>query len=134
MKIKEIDHKLTWTIRHEVMWPDKPLDYIKLEDDSSGIHFGLYIENELVSVISAFTSSGETQFRKFATKMNHQGKGYGSALLEHLINYLVKNNTECVWCNARLEKTEFYKRFSLEETAHFFEKSKKKYVIMKRKL
>ncbi len=43
MIIKEIDHKDTWYLRQEVMWPDQALDFVKLKDDDKGIHFALFI-------------------------------------------------------------------------------------------
>ena len=134
MDIRKIDYKLTYPIRHQVMWPEKSLEYIKLECDEEGIHFGLYVKEELVSVISVFINSNEAQFRKFATLQKHQGNGLGSILLEYTIDYLKKNNVKKVWCNARVEKTEFYKRFGLIETNETFEKGNKKYVIMDKKL
>lgn len=65
-------------LRHEVMWPDEDFDYIKLKDDDAGIHFGLFKENMLISVVSLFVDKDEAQFRKFATLKSEQGKGYGS--------------------------------------------------------
>ncbi|MFB9760278.1 GNAT family N-acetyltransferase [Ectobacillus funiculus] len=83
--ITKVDKKKAWELRHKVMWPDKGLDYIKLEDDNVGIHFGLFKENTLISVISLFISNEEGQFRKFATLQQEQGKGYGSMLLDYVI-------------------------------------------------
>lgn len=30
--IRKVDQEQVWGIRHEVMWSDKPFEYIKLED------------------------------------------------------------------------------------------------------
>lgn len=38
--IKTIDYHDTWPIRHRVMWPDKPEDYVRLDDDPKGTHPG----------------------------------------------------------------------------------------------
>lgn len=50
--IKQIPKELTWKIRHFVLWPDKDIDYVILENDSDGKHYGLFIGDKLVSVIS----------------------------------------------------------------------------------
>ncbi len=68
--IKEITTQEVLPIRHEVMWPDQPLDFVKLENDDTAIHLGLYVHNQLVSVISLFITDNEAQFRKFATLKN----------------------------------------------------------------
>lgn len=65
--VREVDKEEVWALRHKVMWPDKPFDYIKLKEDESGIHYGLFIEEEMTSVISLFINNDEAQFRKFAT-------------------------------------------------------------------
>ena len=52
--IKSISYSDTWLIRHQVMWPDKPLKFVELENDSSGIHFGYYVNQSLVAVVSLF--------------------------------------------------------------------------------
>ena len=65
MIIKEVFYKDIWHIRRVVMYPERDLEYIKLPEDEEGIHLGLYLENELVSVISLFINGYELQFRKF---------------------------------------------------------------------
>lgn len=128
--IKTIDYHDTWPIRHRVMWPDKPEDYVRLDDDPKGTHLGLFAGGELVSVISVFVDNREAQFRKFATLKHQQGKGYGSKLLEHLINRMQAAGVKRLWCNARVEKCELYQGFGLQKTASRFSKGGKDYLIM----
>lgn len=132
--IKKIDYTDTYSIRHQVMWPKEPLSYIMLEDDLVGDHFGYFVEDEMVSVISLFSIDSKVQFRKFATLFEHQGKGYGSALLKHVLCEYEGTDTKLIWCNARLEKTHYYERFGLEKTDETFERKNKKYVIMAKRI
>ncbi len=67
IEIKRISPEETYDLRHRVMWPDHPWDFIKLQEDNNGKHFGLFVSNKLTSVISLFISNEEAQFRKFAT-------------------------------------------------------------------
>ncbi|GAB3661678.1 GNAT family N-acetyltransferase [Echinicola sediminis] len=129
-KIGIISPEDTWDLRHRVMWPERELDYVKLEEDKDGIHFGLEVEGDLRSIISVFVKDGKAQFRKFATDHSHQGKGYGSLLLEHVLKYLEQQGLDKIWCNARVEKTAFYEKFGLVKTDHRFEKGGLDYVIM----
>jgi GNAT superfamily N-acetyltransferase len=132
--ITKIDKEKAWELRHKVMWPDKAFDYIKLEDDHLGIHFGLFRENILISVISLFINNEEGQFRKFATLQQEQGKGYGSILLHFVINEAKNRGVNRIWCNARNNKMNFYKKFGLQETNYSFIKGGKTYVIMEKDL
>lgn len=98
------------------MWPDHPIEFVQLPEDPTGIHFGLYVSHELISVISLFINQSGAQFRKFATKNSEQGKGYGSILLQHLLAYCSTQSIQRIWCNARIDKTDYYKKFGFTET------------------
>lgn len=116
IEIREINPEDTLDLRHRVMWPDHPMDFIKLPEDPDGIHFGLFKNDQLISIVSLFIKGNEAQFRKFATEKNEQSKGYGSQLLFFLMEYASKKNIKRIWCNARKNKTDFYKKFGLERT------------------
>lgn len=133
-KILEIPVNEVLEIRHTVMWPTKPIDYVRLPHDNEGRHYGLYINDELVSVISLFIENSEAQFRKFATLLSYQGKGYGSILLNEIMAISQQHKLSKVWCNARVEKSTFYEKFGMKATDQTFEKGGIQYVIMEKKL
>ncbi len=116
------------------MWPDKALDYAKLPEDDEGVHFGLYVDGILVTVVSIFIKGQEAQFRKFATLESHQGKGYGSELLQYTFRWLSEQGVTNVWCNARVTKTGFYEKFGLVRRDKTFQKGGKDYVLMDKTL
>ncbi|MDP4097982.1 GNAT family N-acetyltransferase [Paenibacillus sp. P96] len=130
MDIRCIDKESAWRIRHEVMWPDRELEYVQLKDDDRGRHYGLFAGERLVSVVSLFMDQDEAQFRKFATLEEEQGKGYGSRLLRYVMEEAQQAGVKRIWCNARWEKTFFYRKFGLLETDRAFVKGGKEYVIM----
>lgn len=135
MEIKIIAAEETWPLRHEIMWPEMPFDFIKLPEDSNGNHLGLFIDKVLVSIVSLFqTGSGIAQFRKFATVTNQQGKGYGSKLLLRLFEFAQEKGFHTLWCNARVDKTDFYKKFGMFETQDTYVKENIKFVILKKVL
>ncbi|WP_268123538.1 GNAT family N-acetyltransferase [Roseivirga pacifica] len=133
-RIKPIPHEETWQIRHNVMWPDKPFDYVKLPNDELGKHYGLFVGDKMVAIISLFIEGRSAQFRKFATIISEQGKGYGAKLLAHIMQEATHLNIDVVWCNARVDKTEFYKKFGLQPTDQTFRKGGIDYVIMEKRL
>ncbi|MEL6357689.1 MAG: GNAT family N-acetyltransferase, partial [Bacteroidota bacterium] len=86
MDIRSIKAEDTWPLRQSIMWPEHPIEFVKLERDTTdGIHLGLFIEEQLVSIISLYINGYDMQFRKFATVVEQQGKGYGSLLLRYVI-------------------------------------------------
>ncbi|SIR17625.1 GNAT family N-acetyltransferase [Maribacter ulvicola] len=131
-KIIEITADATLLIRHQVMWPNKPIDYVKLPKDDEGKHYGLFLDGKLISVISLFVNSGEAQFRKFATLKIFQGKGYGSLLLKEIMLIAKKKSITRIWCNARLNKSDFYTKFGMKETHKTYVKGGIDFIIMER--
>lgn len=132
--ISTIHKEDAWELRHRVMWPDKHFDFIKLRNDDLGIHYGLFKDNILISVVSLFVSKDEAQFRKFATLPEEQGKGYGSALLHFVLEEASNLGIKKIWCNARINKSDYYQKFGMQETGENFKKENKVYVIMEREI
>ncbi|MFT5422180.1 MAG: hypothetical protein ACI9D5_002948 [Candidatus Endobugula sp.] len=54
MDIRNINWKDIIKIRHQVLWPDKEINFCNVTDDEFAIHFGVYVKNVLVSVASLF--------------------------------------------------------------------------------
>lgn len=134
MIIKEIQASDTWKIRHEVMWPDQPFEFVQLDEDNSGFHFGVFTDDKLVSIVSCFIEGNEMQFRKLATLEEFQGKGIASHLLKHILQFAKDKNLQKVWCNARTNKKSFYEKFGLYDTYETFIKAGQEFTIMEIKL
>lgn len=131
--IEEIRAEETLSIRHKVMWPHRSIDYVRLPNDTQGKHFGLFIEAKMVSVISLFIENNKAQFRKFATLHQYQGKGFGTILLKEIMRMVIYYNLNSVWCNARIDKSNYYAKFGMSLTDTKFFKGGIEYVVMERK-
>ncbi|WP_209443690.1 GNAT family N-acetyltransferase [Paenibacillus camerounensis] len=132
MDIRLISKEQAWQLRHEVMWPERELDYVKLDDDDAGEHYGLLEQERLISAVSLFIEGHEAQFRKFATLDSEQGRGYGSRLLQHVLEEAEARGVRRIFCNARSNKAPFYEKFGLAATGQSFTKGGKDYIIMER--
>jgi predicted GNAT family N-acyltransferase len=132
LNIMEISAQETYDLRHRVMWPNKPKKYVELENDEKGIHFGLSKDSRLISVVSLFITKDSAQFRKLATEKSEQGNGYGTLLLNYLITVTANRKIKRLWCNARADKTSFYKRFGMLPTSKTFTKGGIDFVIMEK--
>ncbi|RXK48768.1 GNAT family N-acetyltransferase [Aquirufa rosea] len=134
MQIQEIPIEQVWVIRQEVMWPDKDLDFVKVTGDESAIHLGVLDAGEIKSVISLFKENQSIQFRKFATLVSEQGKGYGTVLLKHVLEHYAGLGTDKIWCHARLQKAPFYEKFGMKKVGDTFVKNGLEYVNMEKRI
>ena len=134
IQIEQVPAYVVWPVRHEVMYPDKDFETVKLKEDDNGIHLALFDGNELISVVSLFKAGDALQFRKFATRQPYQGQGYGSALLNYVIEFAKNESVLMLWCNARVDALPFYKRFGFEETGTTFCKGEIDYNILELKI
>jgi len=130
MEIKAIEALQTWQIRHEVMWPDQPFEFVQLEEDNLGLHFGVFDHEKLVSIVSCFIVDDEMQFRKLATLEEFQGKGIASQLLNYILELAKEKNLNKMWCNARTNKKTFYEKFGMKDTHKTFVKANQEFTIM----
>ncbi len=112
--IKPITAKQTWPIRQAVMYPKFTIEQVKLGDDASGRHFGLFVADELTVVVSLFVKDEALQFRKLATLTAQQGKGYGKQMMQFILDLASAESLKIVWCNARLSAAPFYRAFGFE--------------------
>jgi ribosomal protein S18 acetylase RimI-like enzyme len=113
------------------MWPDKPLDFVILPNDIKGLHYGLFADGQLVSVISMFVDGGHAQFRKFATDNAYQGKGFGTQLLTFLIEEAKNSGIKTLSCDARVTAINFYEKFGMKVASEVFQKSGREYVKLR---
>lgn len=130
LKITAIEPSQTWKIRHEVMWPNLPYEFVQLEEDNLGFHFGAFLDEKLVSIVSCFFKDDEMQFRKLATLEEFQGKGIASQLLKHIFSLAKEKNATKIWCNARTNKKSFYEKFGMSDTHKIFTKEGQEFTIM----
>lgn len=131
--IDEVTYDKILAIRQEVMYPDKDLEFVKVENDGQGLHLGFYEEGEPVSIVSLFLKDRELQFRKLATLTSMQGQGYGTKLMKWILDYARDMKFERVWANARVDALDFYRQLGFEETDNRFSKNGYDYVVIEKK-
>ncbi|KAJ7258794.1 acyl-CoA N-acyltransferase [Mycena haematopus] len=147
-----IDADQTVALRHSVLWPNEPMAHVVLPEDSSGWHYGAFIDANPapVAVISLFieacpidkalhhrgdsdgTRKRAVRFRKFACDPDYQGQGIGTKLLLHAISMAGSElQGSLLWCDAREETRGWYERRGLEPFGETFFKGPMKYIRMK---
>ena len=121
MEIKKISSLETYPVRHEVLRKGKPIEtcQFKGDDDENTTHFGLYVEDKLVGIISIFKENNilfpelnQFQIRGMAVLEAFQGKGFGAKLVKEAENHCISLNTDLIWFNARENAVPFYKKLN----------------------
>ena len=117
MKIKEITAEQTYELRKIELRKNMSLSSQFSGDlDEDTFHLGLFINNEIVSIVSFMRSDykefteKQFQLRGMATKENYQGKGFGKMLITKSEELLKEKEVIIVWCNARIVALDFYKK------------------------
>lgn len=134
IEIKSVTVDQILTIRHKVLWPDKSPDFVKVPEDDLAMHFGLFCDNQLVSVISLFPDADRIRFRKFATLHAYQNKGLGSRLLEFVMAKAREQGYCVIWCDARSTAITFYEKFGFEKYSEPFFKEDVEYFKIRKSL
>ena len=126
MIIQSITPEQTYPLRHAVLWPDKPYEYVRVENDHEGYHYGAFLDEQLVAVISLFVypDNGQTvaRFRKFAAHPDYQRQGIGTQLMQHVLAESRRMGATRLWCDARLDAADFYRRFGMQPVSDVFYK------------
>ncbi|WP_295653581.1 GNAT family N-acetyltransferase [uncultured Mucilaginibacter sp.] len=134
MHIEQITPQLTWQLRRNVLYPNSMLWEMEMDEDNHGYHFGAFIDNQLIGVVSLFQQQDVWQFRKFAIDPAHQGKGIGRLLLQYISQFVQNEGGSRLWCNARLSAIEFYLKSGFIETGEYFSKNGFDYQILETSL
>lgn len=122
MNIRKISAEDTLQLRRDVLYPNESLEAVKVDHDEDGLHFGVFDQGQLVTVVSLFLDRDSAQFRKLATAPAAQGKGFGKAILAHLADICKKEKIKLLWCNARDTAVTFYDGLGYTKKGDYFVK------------
>ncbi len=128
--IKKIPSAETFLGRHPVLRAGKPIESCRFEGDDSETthHFGLYLDQELVGIISLFKTSNpvfaepnQYQIRGMAVLQDQQKKDFGKALILHSEAFCKLQNVDFIWFNARVEAIGFYEKMGYQKKGLTFD-------------
>lgn len=131
MEIREIESQATLAIRLAILRPNSSLEDCVFpgDDDSSTKHFGAFIDNSLLGVVSIYRREHSGfhgigfQVRAMATLPQARGKGVGYELLKKAEVYAFENSANYVWANARVSAIKFYENseYNIDENEFYIE-------------
>jgi len=117
--IKIISSKETYSVRHSVLRIGKPIESCVFNGDDleTTIHLGIFAKENLIGICSFFKNTNpnipekqQFQLRGMAILKPYQGKGLGKIILKHGETLLKDKNAKIIWCNARENAVNFYKK------------------------
>lgn len=121
--IKQIVSKDTFAVRLPVLRPGKPVESCIFDGDDlqTTTHFGIFEDETLAGVISIFkadtdllTQTSQFQIRGMAVLDSHQKRGLGDRLVKAAEGYIVSQNGNAIWFNAREIAVGFYRKMGYE--------------------
>ncbi|MEC4003113.1 GNAT family N-acetyltransferase [Flavobacterium sp. SUN052] len=128
-KIQNISSETTVIVRNPVLREGKPIESCRFDGDDleTTSHFGLFINEKLIGVVSVFKSrnlnfKAENQFqiRGMAVLKEHQKKGYGELLVKHCERYAIEEKSDLIWFNARETAVLFYEKLGYNKVGNPF--------------
>lgn len=128
--VKQILASETVNIRHQVLRVGKPIESCLFDNDdlSTTLHFGIFENNILKGVVSAFEkqnsifeTSSQVQIRGMAILPYIQGRGFGKMLLKFVENHLKISKKPFIWFNARISAMMFYKKMGYLQRGKTFD-------------
>ena len=121
--IKKISPSETYLVRLPVLRKGKSIESCQFEGDDleTTEHFGLFLCQELVGIVSLFNKSNsiflennQCQIRGMAVLDRHQKKDFGKALIKHCEQECKNHGTVLIWFNARMVSTGFYEKMGYQ--------------------
>lgn len=117
-------------IRKNILYSKLPKDFCIYEEDllKTTYHFGLFVENELVCILTMIKKKSiyhknlpAYQIRGMATKFHFQNQKLGQKLILYSIfTILNKTSTSIIWCNARISILNFYLKNNFQAKGKMF--------------
>ncbi|MCK8142088.1 GNAT family N-acetyltransferase [Flavobacterium sp. I-SCBP12n] len=129
-KIKKISALETYPVRHPVLREGKSIESCHFDGDNleTTIHFGLYLQDNIIGVVSVFESKNEIftnkkqfQIRGMAVLKEQQRKKFGAELIIATEKHCFEQKPCLIWFNARKEAIEFYKKMGYKTNGLSFE-------------
>ncbi len=119
--IRQINAESTFVVRQPVLRAGKPIETCKFDGDDldTTVHFGYYIDENLVGIASVFRKSSnlfsevnQYQLRGMAVLASHQKMGIGAHLFNRCKEYSKSQENAILWFNARTSAIAFYKNLN----------------------
>lgn len=119
----------TRPLRKRVLRPNfsEPQLVFPGDEQDSTFHVGTLINDEVVGIMTVMrdphpmTRDPAWRIRGMATAPEHQGSGFGRAMIEHGCREAWSRSNDAIWCNAREIAFGFYEKLGFTMVGELFE-------------
>ncbi len=127
--VREIKKEDTYEIRHKILRTNKAFETVKFDTDEydGTFHIGVFDKRKIVCVVSfsleqflEFGSTKEYRLRGMATIDEYKKMGAGSLAVCFAEKILIENGYDFIWCKARTNAIEFYKKLGFKQRGDIF--------------
>ncbi len=117
-------------VRHKILRSGQPRERCYYPEDSykHTAHVVVKLKDEIIGCASVYKESHPDfvlrqswRIRGMAVLNIFQGRGFGMQLLQACVNHAIKYKADVIWCNARVNAVEFYKRGGFKVIGDEFE-------------
>eukprot|EP01053_Blabericola_migrator_P004688 Blabericola_migrator_1__4687@NODE_2476_length_2706_cov_139_369458_g1544_i1_p4_GENE_NODE_2476_length_2706_cov_139_369458_g1544_i1NODE_2476_length_2706_cov_139_369458_g1544_i1_p4_ORF_typecomplete_len140_score26_17Acetyltransf_10/PF13673_7/7e19Acetyltransf_1/PF00583_25/1_8e15Acetyltransf_7/PF13508_7/3_3e10Acetyltransf_9/PF13527_7/6_5e08NodA/PF02474_15/2_3e05GNAT_acetyltran/PF12746_7/0_00021Acetyltransf_4/PF13420_7/0_00034FR47/PF08445_10/0_00089GNAT_acetyltr_2/PF13718_6/0_0013Acetyltransf_3/PF13302_ len=110
-EVSEVSLEEVLPIRSQVLWPNHPIDFVRMDTDSISVHVGAKDEQgRLVGVGSLVVKSPLGRIRKVAVLPECQHQGIGTEIIMRLVELGRQRDLKGIWLGARLNAAPFYEK------------------------
>ncbi len=120
----------TRPIRQQVLRPGQPLDTTRYPSDQTpeAWHAGAFLGDDLIGIASIYrepppgaADPDAWRLRGMAVLPEHQGRGYGRALVRACLDHLRAHGGNQLWCNGRVSALAFYQSLGFAPPGEIFD-------------
>ena len=129
MRIRIVEAEKIRKLRHDCLRQGKPYSSTIYKKDlyEETIHIAIEIDDKIISCATIYPEKNKEKgiknsyrLRGMATKEGKRRKGYGKKIIKKIESILIEKKQSYLWCNARVEAKEFYKKLGFEVVGEKF--------------
>lgn len=109
--------------RQAMLWPDKPLDHVRVCGDDTASHVGCHDNGALIAAGSFYGAGAQVRLRKLAVHPQYRRRGLAAAIVRTGAIKVRDQGATQLWCDARQTALGFYTSLGFVIDPEVFEKS-----------
>ena len=130
--VEQIQPALTWKLRREILYPQQKKHEMDFDTDLDDTHFGAFLGDYLVAVVSVANNNNNFQLREFAIDPGAQSADPAGALIENITDYAKKREGTHLWTDASVEQIPFYAKYGFMQTGRYYSRHGVSYEIVEK--
>lgn len=130
------EYKAAVSLREQVLWIPLGLTVNKKElaTEEGHIHFGAYVDDELVATAALVPDGPHGKMQRVAVKAEQQKQGYGAQLVQFIENEARNQGYKTIYCSAQDTAASFYTKLGYIAEGEFYLEDSIPHLVMRKLL